>query len=506
MREIWLGGLLVALSAAAQTDNCSALAGFTPPDARLEITRAEKLAASRLSTGPQGAPAMAGLTMPAHCRVEGILDRRTGVGGKQYGIRFALALPDNWNGRFLFQGGGGLNGSVNPPIGQVASGDAPAIIRGFAVVSTDTGHQGSVFDGSFFEDQQAALDFYYVANGRVTVLAKQLITRYYGRAPEKSYFTGCSTGGREAMVMSQRYPTYFDGIVAGAPAMITGHSNMALAFMESIFSRGGKKPSEFLSEADRKLVVDSLLAACDELDGIKDGMIFNTRACKFDPVKLACKDGQTAGCLGREQAEALKIAFEGPKTSRGRQAYPGFPFDPGIGDRGGLPGLLHGPRIPVPVERPAAFDVDAELEKVESDVNARIGDSTWTNLSTFAGRGGKLIFFHGMADPWFSALATLGYYERLQAAGGGRAAVENWSRLFLVPGMAHCGGGSAALDRFDMLTAIVDWVEKGQAPEKVIATGRTFPGRSRPLCPYPKYAHYKGSGDPNDASSYICRE
>lgn len=308
------------------------------------------------------------------------------------------------------------------------------------------------------------------------------------------------------MVMSQRYPTYFDGIVAGAPAMITGHSNMALAFMESIFSRGGKKPSEFLSEADRKLVVDSLLAACDELDGIKDGMIFNTRACKFDPVKLACKDGQTAGCLGREQAEALKIAFEGPKTSRGRQAYPGFPFDPGIGDRGGLPGLLHGPRIPVPVERPAAFDVDAELEKVESDVNARIGDSTWTNLSTFAGRGGKLIFFHGMADPWFSALATLGYYERLQAAGGGRAAVENWSRLFLVPGMAHCGGGSAALDRFDMLTAIVDWVEKGQAPEKVIATGRTFPGRSRPLCPYPKYAHYKGSGDPNDASSYICRE
>jgi hypothetical protein len=505
VRKAWILLFFWACAGLAQVKDCAALTGFTLPGVPLEMLRAEVLPAGSSQTRP-GPPGQAGPALPAHCRVEGVINRRVGAGGKEYGIHFALAMPDSWNGRFLFQGGGGLNGTVQPPLGGVAAGDAPALLRGFAVVSTDTGHRGAAFDGSFFADQQAALDFHYAANGRVTEVAKQIIARYYGRPPEKSYFTGCSTGGREGMIMSQRYPSYFDGIISGAPAMVTGHSNLALAFIDSVFSQGGKKSSELLSQSDRKLVVEALLAACDSLDGIKDGMIFHTRGCKFDPATLTCPGPKTEGCLSREQAEALKIAFAGPKTSRGRQVYPGFPFDPGIGDSTGLPGLLFGPRIPVAVDRPAKFDVDQMTERVESDFNARLGDSTWTNLSTFSARGGKLIFFHGMADPWFSPLATVGYYERLMADNGGRASVEQWSRLFLVPGMGHCGGGSATLDRFDMLTAIVDWVEKGQAPEAIVATGRAFPGRSRPLCPYPQYAHYKGAGDPNDAASFVCKE
>jgi feruloyl esterase len=316
------------------------------------------------------------------------------------------------------------------------------------------------------------------------------------------------------MIMSQRYPAYFDGIVTGAPAMRTGYSNLALAFIDAVFrqaaqssSSGTVEAKQLLSDADRKLIIDSLLAKCDALDGIEDGMIFNTRSCAFDPAALVCAGAKTDGCLTAAQANALKKAFAGPKTLRGDPVYPGFPWDTGMGNNQGLPGLLYGPTIPVPTAASGAeFDIDKAAARIAANANGLLGDSTWTNLSSFAGKGGKLIFYHGMSDPWFSALDTVGYYERMAKDTGGNAPVTNWSRLYLVPGMGHCGGGSAALDRFDMLTAIVDWVEKGQAPDEVIATGRAFPGRSRPLCPYPQHAQYKGEGDPNDASNFVCRE
>ena len=193
---------------------------------------------------------------------------------------------------------------------------------------------------------------------------------------------------------------------------------------------------------------------------------------------------------------AIEKGFAGPKTSSGKQVYPGFFYDTGIAAQGGIPGLLN--PGPSPVGGPTIAtrqDVDAEAAVADNNPMARIGDSySWVNLNSFSSHGGKLIFYHGVSDPWFSAKDTIDYYQRMTAANGGESKVKDWSRLFLAPGMGHCGGGSAALDTFDMLTASVDWVEKGQAPESVTATGRAFPGRSRPMCAYPAHAQYKGQG------------
>jgi len=492
---------------------CAALRAVTIPGAALEITATERVAAGNAATGGPGGPGYRG-PLPAHCRVDGVLERRKGVGGVEYGIRFALALPDNWTGRLLFQGGGGLNGTVNPPLGTTAAGDTPALARGFAVVSTDTGHQGVVFDGSFFADQEATLNFLYVANGKVTQIAKRLIEAYYRKPPEHSYFVGCSTGGREAMIMSQRYPGYFDGLVSGAPAMRTGYSNLGMRSVAVALSKavahdagGAAIPGSALSAGDKKLIIDSLLKTCDAGDGVADGMIFAPRACGFDPTSLVCKGAKTEACLSATQAAAVKTALSGPKASNGRQVYPGYLYDTGITFSGqGIPGVLNGAPSPVgPRIPPTTQDVDDEVATVLA-APSTLGDTRpWTNLSSFSGHGGKLLFYHGVSDPWFSALDTIGYYENLGAANGGADQVRDWSRLFLVPGMGHCAGGTATLDRFDMLSAIVDWVEKASPPDAVIATGTAFPGRSRPLCPHPQHAHYKGRGNSEDAASFECR-
>jgi feruloyl esterase len=483
------------------------------PGIALEIRKAEAVPAGPAPVIPYAPPIEA--RIPAYCRVAGVVEPRVGRDGRPYAIGFALALPEEWNGRFLFQGGGGLNGSVGEPLGWVASGDTPALARGFAVVSTDSGHTGAVFDATFFEDQQAALDFLYQATAKVTVVARQIIAQHYGRAPLRSYYVGCSTGGREAMMMSQRHPEYYDGIVAGAPAMRTGYSNLALRWAHVAFNqiaprdaKGRPQGSLALSDGDRRLIVRALLAACDAGDGAADGMIDNTRGCGFDPAVLTCQGAKTDACLTAEQVRAVRRAFAGPKDSRGNAVYVSFPYDTGIDASGPatIPGLLQSAPGPVgPPDVATSMDVDAEARAAATAI-AAVGDtSAWTNLSSYAGHGGKLIFFHGMSDPWFSANDTVDYYERLVADNGGAAAVQRWSRLFLVPGMGHCGGGAAALDRFDLLSAIVAWTEKDEAPESVIATGRAFPGRSRPLCPYPRHAQYTGSGDTESAASFECR-
>jgi len=509
-RQLLCFHIAIATSAFAQAHKCADLESFSLPGMNLKISQVRSVPAAGAVHMQPIFSGKEGVTIPAHCQLEGVIDERTGADGKAYGIGFALALPDAWNGRFLFQGGGGLNGSVMPPLGMTAAGDEPALARGFAVVSTDSGHKGKVFDGSFFRDQQATLDFYYVAIGRVAALAKEMIAWYYGRPAEHSYYAGCSTGGREGMIMSQRYPSYFDGIVSGAPAMRTGYSNLALGYIGSVFDAAagkdaGGKPAALLSDADRKLIVDSLLEKCDVKDGLRDGMIFNTRACDFDPAALVCQGAKTEKCLTAAQADALKRAFGGPRNLHGDEIYPGVPWDVGMADHKGLPGLLYGPFIPVPTAAgQAGFDLQKEAARIASDANGLLGDSTWTNLSTFAAHG-KLIFYHGLSDPWFSPWDTLEYYEKM-ARDTGASPVQTWSRLFLVPGMGHCGGGSAALDHFDMLTPIVAWVEKNQAPDSVVATGGAFPGRSRPLCPYPQHAQYSGQGDPNEAANFVCRE
>jgi len=204
-RMLALLGSAVVVGFAQTTNNCGDLAGIQIPGTKLEITRAEMAAAGQAPSRRGGA---AGPELPRHCRVNGILDRRSGPDGKSYGIRFAVAMPDNWTGQYLQQGGGGLNGTVAEPTGAQAAGDRPALARGFAVATSDTGHQsgGGAFDGSFMQDQQATLDFEFVAIGRLAVVAKQILEAYYGRTPAHSYYVGCSTGGREALLMSQRNP------------------------------------------------------------------------------------------------------------------------------------------------------------------------------------------------------------------------------------------------------------------------------------------------------------
>ena len=514
--SLGLAGVAGAVGQEARgSTRCSQLTNLQIPGVAVVVSKAEWHDAGPAPVQPPPARPIAG-NLPGYCRVDGTIDRRSGANGKRYGIGFALALPDNWNGRFLFQGGGGLNGTVQPPFGAQAAGNTPGLARGFAVVSTDSGHEGAVFDGSFFADQQASLDFAYVAVGRVTVMAKQIVAQYYGRPADHSYFAGCSTGGREAMLMTERYPTYFDGVVAGAPAMRTGFSGIgdrwaAVAFNQIApkDSAGKPIPSQAFSDGDKTLIVNRLLEACDGRDGVKDGMIFNTQACAFDPDALKCTGAKTDGCLTPQQAGALKKAFAGPKDSRGTQVYPGFLYDTGITAAGqGIPGLLSpGPSPLGPPNLATDLDVDREAAAAAASPQAAISDTAgWTNLNAFSGRGGKLLFFHGVSDPWFSALDTVGYYQRVGRDNGGSDQVQGWSRLFLAPGMGHCSGGTAALDTFDLLGAVVNWVEQGAAPDAVIATGRAFSGRSRPLCAYPTYAHYKGSGNPDDAKNFECRK
>jgi len=514
MKRILLLAATAFAAFAQAPGKCVELSKFQMPGNRIEITRAEMVAAGPAPGLRPGQPA--GRPLPSRCRVDGILDRRTGPDGKTYGIRFAIALPDNWSGQFLQQGGGGLNGTVAEPIGAQAAGEEAALLRGFAVATSDTGHQssGGGFDGSFMQDQQAVFDFEFVAIGRLTVVAKQVIETYYGRPPSHSYYVGCSTGGREAMLMTQRYPQYFDGVVAGAPAMRTGHSNLATktitVALNSVAPKDANgRPGPALSDATKKAFIAKFLEVCDARDGAADGMVFDVRGCNFRPSDLQCKTAPSDDCLSAEQVAAIEKGFAGPKDSRGRQVYPGFFYDTGLNAQGGgIPGLLN--PGPSPVGSPVTAttqDVDADAAVVDNNPVARVGDSySWVNLNTFSAHGGKLIFYHGVSDPWFSAKDTIDYYQRLTAANGGEAKVRDWSRLFLAPGMGHCGGGSAALDTFDLLSASVNWVEKGQAPSSVTATGRAFPGRSRPLCAYPAHAQYKGQGNMEDAANFECRE
>lgn len=505
--------LPAAVAASGQTNPCDALRHFQMPGTALTITKTESVVATPAGT-LRAAPWLDPIAAPIgpYCRAEGEIDSRTGVDGKHYAIGFALALPANWNGRFLFQGGGGLNGSIALPLGAGAAGDTPALARGFAVVTTDTGHKGAVFDGSFFRDQEASLNFAYIAVGKVAVAAKAIIAAHYGRPPAHSYFSGCSTGGREAMLMTQRYPTYFDGVIAGAPAMRTDFSGIGDWWVAVVFNQitpkdaaGKLVPGGAFSDSDRKLIVNSLLEQCDEKDGLRDGMIFHPEGCGFNPVALACQGAKNDMCLAREQVAALVKAFGGPKDSRGNAVYPGFPYDTGIAAKEGIPGLLvNGPSPIGPPIQETQMDVDAAALRAWSDPQGALTRSTWTNLSTFSGHRGKLMFYHGLSDPWFSAWDTVAYYKQMTATNGGEAEVREWSRLFLAPGMGHCGGGGAALDTFDLLTPMVDWVEKGTAPVSVTATGRAFPGRTRPLCAYPLHAQYKGQGDPEKAASFEC--
>jgi len=476
-----------------------------------------------------GAPAPT-FELPANCVVLGTADRHAGADGKAYGIGFELRLPLPWNERFLFQGGGGTDGVIRPALGLTGLASLPALAQGYAVVSTDAGHQGFT-DLSFGHDQQARIDYAYRAVDRVTVIAKRLITEFYGKPPAKSYFVGCSNGGRQGMIAAQRFPSYFDGVVAGDPGFRLSYAAVAEAWDTQALIRIAPKDSggnpilaQALTNDDLSLVAKAILDDCDEKDGLKDGIVDNPDGCHFNPVALECKQEQASQCLTSAKVGALKQVFDGAVNSRGDRVYSGWPWDPGIASPAwrfwklgssnsavsnamnvtlGFAALKGYFLLPYePTFDPMKFDFDKDPERVRE--TAAFNDAVATEMDTFVGRGAKLLIYQGMADPVFSASDVIAYYRRLATENGGIEATRKWARLFLVPGMCHCGGGPA-LDQFDPLTAIVDWVEKGNAPDSMPAKGSSFPGRSRPLCAYPEQTRYKGTGSIDDAANFGCR-
>jgi feruloyl esterase len=507
---------------AAPAVRCSALAGSA--GGGVVITETALEAAGPMMAAP-GRPALA---LPQHCRLRGVIDRRTGVGGREFGIGFELRLPAEWNGRFLFQGGGGLDGVINPAIGTVAnSAQAPALTRGFAVVSTDAGHSGSMIDASFGTDQQARIDYAYAAIGKVTPAAKALVERYYGRAPAHSYFVGCSNGGRQALTAAERYPLLFDGIVAGDPTLRFSRVALDEAWNLNVLARivskdaaGHPMIAKAFSTDDLALVKAAVLKRCDARDGLADGQIQDWRGCDFDPGVVQCRKGQTKSCLSSGQVTALRELHRGPHTPAAGNIYGPFNYDTGIGGpawRGmrlgsaqsgpansadatlGL-GMLRYFQLtpPDPQFDPwQRLDLGDLLHRVAA--TGAIGDADSPFLSTFALHG-KLIAYNGLSDQGLASSELADWYEQALAATGPAAA--DAMRLYLVPGMTHCGGGEAT-DRFEMLDAIVDWVERGKAPDRILATTSSGPPLSRPLCRYPGVARYKG-GDPADAASFEC--
>lgn len=490
----------------------------------VEVQTAEWVPASRIPSGPGNA-----VPAPEHCLVRLMVGARpSGLPDLSYGTGIELRMPREWNGRLLFQGGGGLNGVLLPAVGRV-TGFPSALERGFAVVSTDGGHRGrNNIDARFGVDQQARLDFAYQAVERTTHLAKSFIDAFYGRRPERSYFMGCSTGGREAMLAAQRLPLEFDGVVAGNPSWnltrIAANQIWSLQTVMGIAPRdasGRPDPSRAFSDVQLQAVAAAALKRCDALDGLADGLIHDFRACDFHPRQLECGATDAPGpgqCLSKEQVTALDRIFGGARDPAGRRLYGSFPWDTGIagpawrgmhlGTQGGQPAnaTLGAETLrwfaltpPDPDLDPLQFEFGRDFDRTLE--TAAINDANGTQHTTFAARGGKLIVYHGLSDQGMSTESLVDWYERLTPRADGGA--QSWARLFLVPGMSHCGGGQST-DRFDMLEAVQAWVEHGRAPDRVLASGAAFPGRTRPLCPYPTVARYVG-GNPEDAASFACR-
>jgi pimeloyl-ACP methyl ester carboxylesterase len=498
--------------------------------------------------------------MPEHCEVVGVMRERTGTFGQHYVVKYHLRLPLDWNGRFLFQGGGGTNGMLGRANGALQPGTPTALEQGFAVVSTDTGHDNSANSDAakqgtvaFGHDYEARLEYAEKALDSVATAAKRIVQDFYGRPASHNFFAGCSNGGREGMVFAQRFPEQFDGIVAAAPAFAVPKAAIAeawdtqtfsaLAVQEGLTQKNGLPDmARAYSERDLGIVAEAVAQACDADDGVVDGMIQNLAQCTALRVRPAleartCVGEKTANCLKHEQVDALFRSLGGPHDSKNLPLYAAWPWDLGIGGQEwriwkfGVAGsmdsinvMLGSPALSAlfvtpPVDVAAApeaslryqldFDFDRDAPKIFART-AQFPRSGWelvgaqsSDLRRFRERGGKLIVPHGGSDPIFSINDTISWWRKVDVANHGEAA--SFVRVFAVPGMNHCGGGPAT-DQYDALAAVVDWVEKGTVPDKILAKagpGSPWPGRTRPLCPYPKFARYR-SGDVNQASSFAC--
>jgi hypothetical protein len=525
------GAVLLAASvgSAVAQQVCADMAHLKLP--YTTITSAEMAAA-----GPIPQPAIFGnaapIVAPERCEVQAVT-RPT----KDSEIRIELWLPvSGWNGKYLQIGNGGWAGSIN------RTGLIGPLQRGYAVAATDDGHVGAgpVPDASWaIGHPEKLVDFGYRAVHETSVQAKAVLRAYFGRGQDRSYFNGCSDGGREALMEAQRYPEDFEGIIAGAPA-----NNWSRLFTGFVWNERALAENP-ISPPKLKAIQTAALAACDALDGVKDGLIEDPRTCKFDARSMVCKAGDASDCLTEGQVTTLQRIYNGPTNPRtGEQIFPGYPRGTEAVPGGWIPWI-----VPANSQAPSiqasfgnshyghavfeqsnwdfsTLDFDHDIAFGEAKTGP-ILNATNPDLRSFRANGGKLIQYHGWGDPAITAISSIDYYENVRTflnrfpdARKEKTDIGDFYRLFLVPGMGHCSGGigpSSFGNGFgpartdaerDLLSALEAWVEKGEAPQKLVGTGTAVNDSqatlTRPLCPYPQTARYLGKGDPNDAHNFEC--
>jgi feruloyl esterase len=479
---------------------CANLSALKLPDTT--ITSAQEVTGGSLT--PTGARALTGL--PPFCRV---------VAVTRPAIRFEVWLPlDTWNGKFQGVGNGANAGTISYPA------MVTAMKRGYATASTDTGHQTeNARDGEWaMGHPELVADFGYRAIHVTAENGKTIVGKFYAQPAKHAYFVACSTGGRQALMEAQRFPEDYDGIIAGAPAVnwsrfqTGGHMWVADAF--------NKDPESYLPATKLKALGDAVNAACDKLDGITDGIIADPRKCTFDPKLLQCAAGKDdATCLTPKQVTAVSKVWSGSHSSSGELIYPGY-MRGGEASPGGWnaymtgTGPLSGNHYEqasntlkyLILENPnwdyRSFDVEKDAAFAQKKLG-KLFDAFDPNLTPFRDRGGRLLLYHGWNDPSISPLNTINYYEKVGATVKNS---EEFARLFMVPGMLHCGGGPGP-NSFDMVAALEQWVEQKHAPERIDASHITNGAvdRTRPLCVYPKTASYTGSGSTDEAANFVCK-
>jgi len=521
--------------------------------------------ATLLSRGPlqvgRGSPGAPPLAVPEHCDVTGVSQERAGRYGQRYAIRFHIRLPTRWNGRFLFQGGGGSNGDIGNALGPYSRAAKPALLQGFAVVSQDSGHSNELNNDpnrggilAFGFDERARANYGYASLPVVADAAKAIIREFYGAPPRHSYFVGCSKGGQEGLAFAERYPLEFEGIAAIAPGLSLPRAAVEQAWDVQTLASAASASAETVtlaqlaagfSDSALTLVRDAVLAACDADDGAKDGIVGDFTRCSTERVRpellaRSCSALKTADCLSASQITALVRLMGGARDRHNTKLYSTWPWDTGIASPdwrawklgsvdGRVPNravTLGGASLPSLFTTPPTvvssnprdllafllhFDFDRDAPKIYA-TSAEFAHSAWADdsarsadLRKFNSRKGKLIVPQGVSDPVFSINDTIAWWREVNERNGGHA--NSFVRVFPVPGMNHCDGGPST-DRFDVLAALMRWVEQGRAPDFIPAAAgpaSPWPGRTRPLCPYPAVARYKGSGDVENASSFKCR-
>jgi feruloyl esterase len=480
------------------TASCAAVATLSLQNGT--ITLAQAVDAGTFTPPSPGDAAPAFHALPAFCRVGATLKPT-----RDSDIKIEVWMPAaGWNGKLQAVGNGAFNGAIAYPA-MVA-----ALARGYATSSTDTGHVGG--SASFaLGHPEKTIDFGWRAVHEMTAAAKKIIAAYYEAGPKFSYWNGCSAGGRQAMKEAQRFPADFDGIIAGAPGLDwTGRAAQAVLVAKAL----EKTESGRLSPPQRQLLHRAVVQACDALDGVKDGLMEDPTQCKFDPAVLQCKGSDGAACLTTPQVETARMIYAASVNPRTKREITGLAPGSELGwtEMGWTASAratgLDQFRFLVfndPGWDIQKFNFDSDIARAEETDDNTI-NALEPNLKPFIDRGGKLIQYHGWSDPQISPGNSTQYYTRVLDAVGGAAKVVNSYRLFMAPGMAHCGGGEGP-NTFDMVSALEQWVEHGKAPDQIIASHATkgVVDRTRPLCPYPQVAVYKGAGSADEAANFECK-